>query len=262
LASVADGIERFFLDVIGYVLPGLTLTLSIWLMLGEPTTLGNIQLMPLSDSTGIIGLVVLSYVLGYPVIAIGDTIITPLVRRVIAIGDTIITPLVRRVPALNIGWRKVTKKHDSLSESPKLPVDINAQIAIKQIKLHYPHLAGDDSPAPTDLHYWRNIALSIVQDQTQIVYRFMAVAQLNLGIAAALWSATVIWLLCDMCLKERLPTLQPFDLSVALCILVASLLFLNRHGEFYRRSISLPFSMVSVRLNKPCQNSNTQTGSE
>jgi len=214
LDTIVDGIERFFLDVIGYVLPGLTLLVGGWLILGHPTRFGSIDIFPLAEGTGVVGLVTISYLLGYPIIAVGEIVLDWLMSRVPRIQSR----------------RDIEEKVHS---------DPLFEIAVEQLKNTFESLEKVPCESAS-VRWWRGIAISAIHGQSQVIYRFTAIAQLNLGVATALFIVTIFSIFVGrQPLSERLGVVIP--------LLVLGILFLNRHQEFYRRSITLPFSMFLVQ---------------
>jgi hypothetical protein len=227
-SSFVEAIERFYLDLVGLLVPGGVLVLGLWFLWGQPNTLGSMSLNSI-DSNGVLLILLLAYISGHLCASIGERLILPIVDRI---------PFVK--------------------SRPQIAVDIgNSQVfirAVEQMQSVYPQLNLGEKPNKNNrevsryVRDWRNYAITIIQENDEIFYRFMAISQLNLGIASAFISLSVIGLLFN--LLQRLNVQTPLPPSLLACgtIIVLSGFFLERQQEFYRRSISLPFSLVTVKL--------------
>jgi|SRR6266536_4952484 len=77
LDKAIEAIDRFFLDLIGTVVPGGTLLIGSWLLLAGPSSIGPISISMKFDTIGWVLLIFVSYVLGYAIISVGENIVIP-----------------------------------------------------------------------------------------------------------------------------------------------------------------------------------------
>ena len=80
VGEVLGIIERFFLDVVGMVIPGSLLLLGLWAILDRPTFLGISTITPFSGGASDAVILIMSYVMGYAVSSFGDNILIRVVE--------------------------------------------------------------------------------------------------------------------------------------------------------------------------------------
>lgn len=233
--------ERFFFDVIGNVIPGMAFILSFWILFDQPKLIGSMALLPPEDTVSWVVLIFISYVLGYVVSSIGETIIIRIIDKIVSILRQI--KIINRLVPRTI--QPENKLFESIRNSP------NFQGLIRQVKQDYPWLISDTTNEMS-FRTWRSIAITIAQENSNLVYRFMFISLLNLGTATVLMMVSILWGL-NYLLLDRLGfklSLIDFSLGVWLVLSLLSLFFIERRYSFYRRTMSVPFSMAVTKLGK------------
>jgi hypothetical protein len=234
------GFERFFLDIVGTILPGLGLLVGFCYITGTPLFDYSKALFSHSTDYEWVFLIALSYVLGHAIASLGFKITrkleylyqSDLVRQAIE-GD-------------ESNWILSFVKPES-ELVKKLPEDPIYRAFLETLLLQIPALSVDAKKA-TKPRTWRNMALSIAPEQSQLVYRFTFISLLNLG------ASTVC--ICLFLLWGTLLSLKGFHVAVNvinfnfLLILLAILpfLFLERFYNFSGRAFQLPFSMALAKM--------------
>jgi hypothetical protein len=113
--------------------------------------------------------------------------------------------------------------------------------------------AGSMKPPVNDLHGWRSRAMSdISPDQIHVVYRFMFISILSLGMSSVcvfVGSATIFFALANLASpwthSSNFPP-GPGWSATAACFVLAYF-FILRRAEFYSRAMRVPFSMASAK---------------
>jgi hypothetical protein len=238
LDKVVEAIDRFFLDLIGTVIPGSTLLIGIWFLLGGPSSVGSIAISSKIDTPGWVLLVVASYALGYAVISVGENIVIPM--------PVYASAFLHRIPYLG---RLVPQVVDSKKAvSAKIQSDPMFVAFVKGIKKRGDAAFYNDIP-DNDVNAWRSVALTLIQEQSNLANRFMFISLLNLGIATSLLLMFLIFLVVTIG-NTFLGWVIPLAVSpwFAILLFIVSLFFLERRRQFYARSMRVPFSMALAKL--------------
>jgi hypothetical protein len=244
MEGVFAAIDRFFIDIIGTIVPGGFFILGIWIIMGQPFLFGSMAIFPVQDISGWILLIVLAYVAGHAISSIGK-----------GLTGYIIEPIFGKFP---LGKRKINfvKSGDDLREQIQKRADFYT--FVEQIEKKFPRLRsipGEDK----NFGFWRNIALSTSKDNS-LVYRFVFISLLNLGIATDLILLAILWLLLWFLSKHGfIQNIEPMNWLVWSFMIFAALPFLERYYQFHRRSLQIPFSMALVALRE--EDSNQKEGS-
>ena len=227
-ASFVESIERYFLDVVGFAVPGSALIALLVECFGgganAVTAMSGISL------GGIIVLGVVSYALGHIVIQLGNLVGGGLLGRLLR--DDIAQHSVEFSAFRSMACRAVLGEVDA---------------ALRQ-------------EAQNDVDFWRNLAMSVTDDRNQLVHRFRQIANMNLGLATVLLVAVTLSLL-DLVLNvglrldvswladSRLDQL-PVGTRVGMAVfgLGATLMVARAYRDFLERSILLPFSRGIAHL--------------
>lgn len=235
-----EALERFFLDIIGTVLPGLALLVGYGYVTGQPLLSLSPILFNRSTDLEWLFLVAIAYVLGHAITSLGFKITKKLeyayqsdcVKGAISNGKgdwflSFVSP-----------EKELAKK---LSDDPIYKAFVDT--LLKRIPaLH------SDSKEVTNPRTWRNMALSIAPDQSQLVYRFTFIALLNLGVSTVCICIFVLWIAL-VCLKTFQFPVNAVPLNPLLAVLaVLPYFFLERFYNFSRRAFQLPFSMALAKL--------------
>lgn len=235
--NIVDSIERFSLDLIGVIIPGLTHIIGVWLIFKQNIESFGVLVFPPEETGGVFLLLAAGYISGFVTISIGERVLMPLLD----IWNLVIVKIpVKWCHKLTFNSRNQILRAIGKSNPYKLSVSLMREL--------YPSLQNSSeaelSELPADVREWRNLALSIVQEKDSIIYKFTAIGQMNLGVAAALLTNLAIWAIAS----SRLNGITQINWCLVVIGIVVSLLLLDRHGEFYRRAQSLPFSMVAAKL--------------
>lgn len=240
--EIIDAIERFFLDLIGTVVPGALLLIGWWFLFGIPRVPGGI-----GQVDGYVkwsGLIVLGYVLGHFVTGAGMWLTKP--------GG--LTRLARRWSVSAVFVRAIKSEQEVFRE-----------VAERSVYTAFVRRATQTMPwlspiSETDVHEWRNIAMSLLTPQeNHTIYRFMFISLLNLGaftvgvLLAMAWGVSWVatWLQVVQPWGTLLfPDRRPFDVSIAVVGGIVCWFFLERRASFYPLSLRVPFSMAIVKLDK------------
>ncbi|MBN9657099.1 MAG: hypothetical protein J0H49_02920 [Acidobacteria bacterium] len=224
-------VERFFLDIIGSIIPGGLLIAGWTLLFGVPAMPGK---WPSSFSHGLDwALVALAYVLGHFISSIG--------QKLTKIGSSINAALTRS--------SKSTGEPDPITTSPTYVAFLRRAVD------RWPSYAT--IPAG-ELHDWRNIAMSLLTpDQNHTVYRFMFISLMSLGVGTVVVLLAAAWLIAKWALSfsflqpwgsSLFPQVPALDLGVLALAVITAYFFFDRRAEFYSRAVRTPFSIALVNL--------------
>ena len=224
-------IERFFLDIIGNLLPGCAFILGLTYSLDLSWLGGEYA----ENSFG--------FELRWFLLLAGGYIAGHLVNSV---GLRVVLPIAEWIASL------FCKEPKNVKSEKKTCKDIATSAVfrsfVKQVRSQYPWTA--QIPIDADnLRSWRSVAMSISQENEQIIWRFMYISILNLGVAtvAILTSLTSIFVVAFQRLSwielRHLPSL-----TVVGALLIAVFFFVGRRYEFYARALRVPFPMALVKL--------------
>ena len=226
-----ETVERFFLDFIGTVVPGFALICGCcYVSKTDPKSFCE----SLAGSTDSAWIYILgaAFVLGHGLTAFSYQITTKWVEVVASwpIGQKLL-PFVQTEPNIE---QKL--KADPIFRAFCLS-------AIKKI----PSMR-DIASQSTKLRVWRNLAISLIQKDNQVIYRFTFIALLNLGIASAIAISLILWVsLWGLAKSGWSVSVREVNASMPIAAF-AGILFLERFYAFNRRAIQVPFSMALVRL--------------
>jgi hypothetical protein len=238
--NIVLSLERFYLDLIGVILPGFAFIGCTWFVFGQPTSIGTVPILPISDLFGVLFFIVVAYIAGYAVTSVGETIVMEIAHRLPLLKSRSETAvLVRGNRTFEVALSEICRVYPVFAKMQQEPTSQEPKDISRYVRM------------------WRNIAISIVQENEAIIYRFMAVSQLNLGLASAFFSTAIVWLAAHILnLAGTQINVIPIQLGLFILLLIICLPFLERQQEFYMRALSVPFSMVAVKYS----NSVTQAG--
>lgn len=234
-----DAVERFFLDVIGTIIPGLGLLAGVWAIFG-PVPLGKLSLAPPTTDTGWTLVVVLSYVLGHGITSMGEKIIVEVVGK----GGKK-WPL-KWFPAKNLDTDQEIRR--------KIAERATTRAVAEAV------LGKGTTPAADDVRMLRNAAMTMAPEGTPTVMRLTFIGLLNLGVATVLWGVATLLLgsravhLARVALKGENVQTAGWALATAagigVVLFIASMPFLERRFGFYGSSLHLPFDKAAANLAK------------
>jgi len=230
-----EALERFFIDIVGTVLPGLAMMLGFSYVAGKPfVSFSEVLLGRNSDYEWVL-LLGFSYVLGHGVTGLGSRI-----RK--SLENVCRSKLVRKHKEWLLSYVLPEKElSEKLAQDPIFKAFLDA--LLKRI----PSLTAEASQI-ANYRTWRNLALSVAQEHSHLVYRFTFLSLLNLGIATVLISTNVAWLGLRLA-KGLGVSVEVISFNLWLLImLIASPLFLERYYYFSRIAFQLPISMAVAKL--------------
>jgi hypothetical protein len=235
--DIFEAINKFFLDIIGSIIPGIIFVLGLRALLNQPKLIDNIFTIPPKDNAGWIFLIILSYLSGYIVLSIAENLVLPFIELI-----------PEKIKPKNFRSRKFIE--DSIK------VKASYKIAIYRISESYKFTSVDDvekdRTEEENFRFWRNLALAITQENNALVYRFMFISLLNLGVATSLLTTSIVWLILGILKEINLifTNVIGINLSLVFIMIVISVAFLDRYYQFYRRAMETPFGLVIVKLHE------------
>ncbi|MDB9527848.1 nucleoside 2-deoxyribosyltransferase domain-containing protein [Oscillatoria sp. CS-180] len=242
MEGVFAALDRFFIDIIGTIIPGSILILGIWVILDQPNLFGSTQLFPIGDVSGWILLIAISYITGHAVSSIGkgltSFIIEPSFQKLFKVCPTFST------------YFSFIKSGKELREQIERRADFSGFVS--KISRRFPSLS-DFPESEKGFGFWRNLALSTSTDNS-LVYRFVFISLLNLGIATDLILIALLWALLIALQKVGMvSSVQTMNWVIWIALLFMSLPFLERYYQFHRRSLQIPFSMAFIALSNEAE---------
>ncbi|MEI7911366.1 MAG: nucleoside 2-deoxyribosyltransferase domain-containing protein [Verrucomicrobiota bacterium] len=236
-------IERFFLDVIGCVLPGLFLILltNIFLRLGLTTHLCDIESINLLILLGV------AYLFGHFLTFVGESVTEP----VTSFFGNLFRSILNKIPCINLPRNPTSKELQKTLLSESQFQEFLASIKQKNIV--------SDSYAPKRANELRNLALSIEGVDKNLAHRFMILALFNITSASAILISVAAWMLVPFLSYTSpnvflLPTvagkLKAYEhnwIIVALSLWVCFGL-INRYRRFYSIAFRMPISDALMKI--------------
>lgn len=230
-----EALERFFIDVVGTVLPGLAMMVGICYVTNKPFISFSEVLLSRNSEYEWVLLLGFSYILGHGVASLGGRI-----RK--RLENVSRSKLVRKNKEWLLSFVLPEKElSERLAQDPIFKAFLGA--LLKRI----PSLAAEASQV-ANYRTWRNLALSIAQEHSHLVYRFTFLSLLNLGIATVLISTNLAWLGLRL-VKYLGASVDVIGFNLWLPImLIAAPLFWERYYYFARIAFQLPISMAIAKL--------------
>jgi hypothetical protein len=234
--TAIEAIERFFLDFIGFIVPGMVFLVGFPTACGRSSiVLGTLELFPPnSEGTGVI-FVIAAYAVGHWLYQTGNLVVLRMLERSCFKGV----------------FRRVIPR---LKTEEELAQEISDSEPYKTVRG-----ASSSKSSTESVHETRSVALTIAKEHENKVYRFMFTALLYLGLATALWFLALVTLihaaekLCQM--ELRISTFGwslwealPVPILVAILLFLASLPLLNGRYEFHSRAMRVPFPIAAALL--------------
>jgi hypothetical protein len=206
--------EKFFLDIIGMVLPGGLLLFCILAIDNNLNSLVHQKLDQISIISPWALFLAGSYILGYAELSIGEWI------------AKILMPY--KPQDLKANWSYMVFRDLSQSAFSSLN---NA----------------DKNSIDRDL---RNLAMSVAPEINAVVYRFMFVSLFNMGVSVSCILSVLYWLIIGIIFaikNHSLPSWPIEEILIAIFALIISLLCRYQAREFFRRSQNVPFSQAIAK---------------
>jgi nucleoside 2-deoxyribosyltransferase len=228
--NLFEVLDKFFLDIIGNIIPGITLIFGTWIILNKPILFNSASLFTFKDTSSWILLIVSGYILGYGITSFGEIIVLP-------VAEAIALPLRRHKLTKCLVPNIISKEQEKINIRNRDDFKIMVNQATKLLEL--------DAVNKEDFGFWRNIALAFSQANNSLVYRFTYISLFNLGIATVFILFSILWIFLNF-IKNS--TVIPINCTAIITLFVLAYLFLNRYYEFNRRSLQVPFSSAIVNL--------------
>jgi hypothetical protein len=234
--DIFEALNKFFLDIIGNIIPGMVLILGLQFIFNQTNKIDNILTISPKDTGSWIFITIASYVFGYGVLSAGEILILPFIEFLLHIQQKL---------NLKTCW----KTRNQIKEGAKNRVDYKATANLISKLYDLP-----ENDLKEDFSLSRSLALAITQESNDLVYRFTFISLLNLGVATALIIIDFSWIV----LKAITTNFVKMDFIWVLIVACISLFYLHKYYEFHRRSMEVPFGLALVKMH----NSKTEQRSE
>jgi hypothetical protein len=205
--------------------------MGAWMIL-NPIAVNKIVENPPKNNSSWIFVIILFYVFGYSVLSIGERIILPITEKI-----------KEKTPGKHRDRNSIKR---TIQSKPIFTIAINRICKVYK----FTQFEKDEINTKEDdkFNFWRNLSLSITQENNTLVYRFTSIALLNLGTATSLISLDILWLLVS--LSGKLIPLKTMNINwiVFIVSIIFAYFFLDVYYAFYRRSMEIPFGLAVVKL--------------
>lgn len=231
--NFVEAVERFFLDIIGVIIPGATLMAGMWVLFGS-LSLGTVTLTAPSTDSAWVMATVLAYVLGHALTSLGDRLVVPTAAKLTGVWG--------------LNW--LTEKFDT---ETKLFTEHKADTSVVAVG-EAAYGKGWRPPSLDEFKGLRNTAITFASAQERILHRFTFISLLNQGVATALWALALMALIQQIVQAYQSSSLTDgathvgIGLLLMLGLFAISLVFLERRFDFYRRTQLTPFSIAVAAL--------------
>ena len=210
LESAIAAVERFFLDIIGAVIPGLVVCFGSARVLGTEWTIGTLSVTPGSPGFSWPVAIGVAYILGHAVDQVAEHLVMPRFlgrnRLLAAIADTFNYQAFRQY---------------ELQRLPPTSVGSQATRA-----------------AAREVRELRNRALTLASEEDKSrIFRFMFLSLFMGGTVSAIAYLLLLWILVR---------LAPGPWPEVLGAVIVTALLMWRSWDFYERAQRVPFSMARV----------------
>jgi hypothetical protein len=243
-SELIEALERFFLDLIGTVLPGAVLLIGLWFVFGQPTHLGVLTVSTQLDANTWVFLITGSYILGHAITSIGQNVVLKLSSSLFG--------FLHKIPYIKLGIPQYVQSEDQMTE-----IIYQSQIFKDFVKAtgSNPDEIGNTKKAITRawiMRYvrdWRSVAMTIADEHKHTVVRFTFIALLNLGMSTALLLVISIWLCLNLFPQLGWPASgATFNFWTLVILSIATLPFIERFYQFHDRALRVPFPMALAKL--------------
>jgi len=218
-------VEKFILDVIGVVLPGVTLLLGLGITVDLSSLDQQWLWMRLSATGKWVVFICISYISGYALHSLGEKVLVPLLGSL-------------SKGAIRSSRHVVEQAEKSLAFS--------AFIEIFSAKYHLPLSAKESK---IDFHTARNLAMTLAPDVDPLTYKFMFISLMNLGVATAISLNGITFAVARYgMVSTSLRSALAYFAIVLLGLFGLPCLFLLKYTEFCRRAMTVPFPVATLKL--------------
>lgn len=259
-----EAIERFFLDLVGTVLPGLVLLAGVCYVTKTPLTQLTQPFFEKPNEYTWVLVICLGYILGHGVTSMGHKVTKAI--EALYYSDSVRKGLDRTKqsdqPNTDQGGKRDLVQKSEKAASPDFVFDfvlpekeLEKKMAgdpiyrgfQKALQKRLPSLV-EDPLKPIKLRTWRNMALSIAQEHSPLVYRFAFISLLNLGVATVCLIVGILWTVL-LIVHGAGSNIRVAEFNVLLLVfLTAPYFFLERYYNFNRMALQVPFSMALTKL--------------
>jgi len=236
--TLVSAVERFFLDIVGLMVPGGGAILAVYLLAHFGDDVSSKALLAANPSStqwvlGIVG----AFMVGHVVTSIGETLAVPFCD--LCLGFVRRAPLIGRVLPEHVVPKAVVDSRVKDSATYK---------AFCAIVEKASRAGGTALGGQLSLSEARNVALTWSGEDKYTIYRFRFLALLHLGVACVLagaWSALVVLQMVRRC--HGAPALGAPPWWWALILLGVVLPLLERRYYFAGMALRVPFAMALAR---------------
>lgn len=231
--KVVAAVERFYLEILGQVLPGAFLIAGLSAVVG-PVSIGHASLGKPEGTVDVLVAVGFCYILGHALGKVGEAVIVP-AFSLLAIG-------IRKAVEKSFGmrmWREIVTRHGLATE-----LATDASVTAFAVKMGRLAPSVDSKNVERDVRSLRSSAMSLLSTEDKAtVVRFMFMSIFHSALATGCWAV-----------GAAAATQIPFSwitfgrIGLAL---IASVPFLFRHFEFRNRSMRVAFDMANARWATP-----------
>lgn len=230
LSKALEGIEKLFLEILGYLLPGLALVFLASSLIDKAAGTFSVDL----SQIGSWELIAAGYVLGY------------IVYGLALVKDEFVKSIVLKF----VNWvRKKMRKGEIKSKRSLIEDNIEGSPEVEIVRSALKELlkAVKKSTNDMNLHQLRNLAMSYVPQSDRKVYTFMFRADLcdhigTLALVVGLWGFLGHYTNRFFSQGLLLST-QEFSIYWYAGLVLASYFLAKTHTRFLSIALSIPFSM-------------------
>jgi hypothetical protein len=255
-SEFVEALEKFFLDIIGVIVPGLAFALGVLWIWGSPLPAPPVLKFLTKPEAYWALLLIFSYVIGHALTSFGESVVIKAFDRVL--------PGLKKSRLGKLLPRSIISEEELITATKGDPI---YGAFLRGVRKALPSFSEEDL-AKMSLTSLRNVAMSLAPEQRHTVYRFMFISLLNLGMATSLLLLFFLLLFANVLQYMARPSgLQAPSLWFLIPMVLLIFPFLERRFHFYRIAIQIPFSMAVAQLgkglsapSKPDSNSLSQTG--
>lgn len=221
LDELVTFVEKFILDIIGVVLPGVILLIGLAATLSSNFLAQQWSWAQLSTTGKWVVLLILAYASGHGLHVIGDKVLLPIFGYFTHSGVQTPKAIVERIEkgaSITAFKQAVDKTHKGM-----LP---------------------DESKQ--DFYSTRSLAMSVAPDVEPLTYKFMFISLMNLGAATAVFIVGVVFALKYYGMVNY--AFLKFAITAVSLLILLPWVFLLKFSEFHRRALGVPFATATVKL--------------
>jgi hypothetical protein len=244
-ADFVEVVEKFFLDLIGTLIPGCALMLLLRYFFANEQQPEFKITKYLPDIPPWVAQIGFAYVLGHGMVSIGEFVFVRSFDGFLCAA--------RKWKLIEKIFGKNLLPAETLNNTIREDIFFKAFVETSHRRVAALPEKKDDSVRVSE---WRNLAISFAPNQRQNVFRFTFLSLLNLGVFTALVLSAIgillVWVDRNALLsKSLLPANIPVhSLWTVPILVIAAFPFLERRYYFYRISIEAPFGMALAEMSQ------------